>query len=194
MDNDQSWLMQGLVILAKDWEWAACTLVALWLLSGCSDCGRPAWVDKRCIVTAGDAAVEEPKDLVVADIAEPEAEADQEKSRAVGDEEKKEKSDDDAVGFRELCHSLAETVHASFADWPGLPQGWPYALPEGDDLEALGKVPSHPGLVPSHGPPRHVLAQAARTKFETWWGQTTAAVANEEEKKSEAEAAEEAEA
>ena len=109
-------------------------------------------------------------------------------------EVKKAKSDDDAVGFRELCHSLAETVHASFADWPNLLDGWPYKLPEGDDLEALGKVPSHPGLVPSHGPPRHVLAQAARTKFETWWGQTTRAVANEEEKKSEAEAAEEAEA
>ena len=131
-----------------------------------------------------------PKDLMVADIAEPEAEADRgEKSRPEGDEEKKAKSDVDAETFRELCHSLAETVHASFADWPDLPKGWPYKLPEGDDLEALGKVPSHPGLVPSHGPPRDVLAQAARTKFETWWGNRTAAV--EEEKKSEAEAAEE---
>ena len=188
VDHNQSWLMQGLMILAKDWEWAACTIVALWLLSGCSDCGRPAWVDKRCLVTAGDAAaVEEPKDLIVTDMAEPEAGAEEEKSRAEGDEEKKAKSDDDAVSFRELCHSLAERVHASFADWPDLPEGWPYKLPEGDDLEALGKVPSH-------GPSRHVLAHAARTKFETWWGQTTAAVANEEEKKSEAEAAEEAEA
>ena len=58
--NNQTWLLQGIVVLAKDLEWAACTLVALWLLSGCSDCGRPAWVDTRLVI-AGDAAT----DLVV---------------------------------------------------------------------------------------------------------------------------------
>ena len=161
VDNDQSWLMQGLVILAKDWDWAACTLVALWLLSGCSDCGRPAWVDERLVI-AGDAAVEEPKEHVVADM-DPEAEAGQGKSRAVGD---------DAAVFRARCHSIAEKVHSRLADWP-------YPLPQGDDLGALNEVPSH-------GPQRQLLAQDARTKFQTWWKEATAAAVKE---KSEAEAA-----
>ena len=116
------------------------------------------------MVIAGDAAVEEPKEHVVADM-DPEAEAEQGKSRAVGDEEKKEKSDDDAVGFRELCHSLAEKVHANLEEWP-------YLLPEGDDLGALDRVPTH-------GPPRHVLAQGARAKFQTWWEKATAAADKE---------------
>ena len=126
MDHDQSRLMQGLLILAKDWDWAACALVALWLLSGCSDCGRPVWVDKSLVI-AGDAAVEEPKDQVVADM-DPEAEAGQGKSCIEGD---------DAVAvFRARCHGIAKTVHSRLADWP-------YPLPEGDDPGVLNEVPTH---------------------------------------------------
>ena len=158
-------------MLAKDWEWAACTLVALWLLSGCNDCGRPAWVDKRLVI-AGDAAIEEPKEHVVADM-DPEAEAGQGLSRAAGDEEKKEKkSDDDAVGFRELCRSLAEKVHVHLEDWP-------YPLPMGDNNRALDQVPSY-------GLPRYAMAEAARTRFQTWWEKVAVAADKE---KSEAEAA-----
>ena len=47
MDNEQTTFLQGVVVHAKDWEWAACTLVASWLLSCCSECGTPVWVDKR---------------------------------------------------------------------------------------------------------------------------------------------------
>ena len=114
------------------------------------------------MVIAGDAAVEEPKEHVVADM-DPEAEAGQGKSRAVGD---------DAAVFRARCHSIAEKVHSRLADWP-------YPLPQGDDLGALNEVPSH-------GPQRQLLAQDARTKFQTWWKEATAAAVKE---KSEAEAA-----
>ena len=47
MDKDQTAFLKGVVVLAKDWGWAACTLVASWLLSCCSECGTPVWVDKR---------------------------------------------------------------------------------------------------------------------------------------------------
>ena len=110
MDHDQSRLMQGLVILAKGWDWAACTLVALWLLSGCSDCGKPAWVDTRLVI-AGDAAVEEPKEQVVASM-DPEAEAGQGKSLG--------KDKDLAAEFQARCNSIAETVllHHHLEGWP----------------------------------------------------------------------------
>ena len=49
--HDQSYLLQGVVVLAKDWDWAAFTIVAWWLISCCSDCGWSAWVGKR-LVTA----------------------------------------------------------------------------------------------------------------------------------------------
>ena len=114
VDHNQSKLMQGLVILAKDWDWAACTLVALWLLSGCSDCGKPAWVDTRLVI-AGDAAVEEPKEQVVASM-DPEAEAGQGKSLG--------KDKDPAAVFQARCHSIAQTVLSHL-------EGWPYLLPEG---------------------------------------------------------------
>ena len=74
-------------------------------------------MDER-VVIAGDAAVEEPKEHVVAD-KDPEVEAGQGKSRAVGD---------DVAVFRARCHSLTEKVHARLA-------GWPYPLPEGATLE-----------------------------------------------------------
>ena len=31
--HDQSHLLQGVVVLAKDWDWAASTIAALWLVS-----------------------------------------------------------------------------------------------------------------------------------------------------------------
>ena len=49
VDKDQTAFLKGVVVLAKDWEWAACTLVASWLLSCCSECGTPVWVDKRLL-------------------------------------------------------------------------------------------------------------------------------------------------
>ena len=124
--------MQGLLILAKDWGWAACTLVALWLLSGCSDCGRPARVDKSLVI-AGDAAAEEPQDQVVASM-DPEAEAGQGKSLG--------KDKDQAAEFEARCNSIAETVllHHHL-------EGWPYQM----------GVP-----VPTHGEERRHWAEAAR--------------------------------
>ena len=76
------------------------------------------------MVIAGDAAVEEPKEHVVAD-KDPEVEAGQGKSRAVGD---------DVAVFRARCHSLTEKVHSRLADWP-------YPLPEGDDPGVLNEAP-----------------------------------------------------
>ena len=114
------------------------------------------------MVIAGDSPVEEPKEHVVAD-QDPETEAGQGKSRAVGD---------DAAVFRARCHSTAEKVQSRLADWP-------YPLPKGDDLGAVNEVPSH-------GPRRQLLAQDARTKFQMRWKEAATAAAKE---KPEAEAA-----
>ena len=92
------------------------------------------------VVIAGYAAVAEPKEHVVAD-KDPEVEAGQGKSRAVGD---------DVAVFRARCHSLTEKVHSRLADWP-------YLLPKGDDLGVVNEVPSH-------SPRRQLLAQDARAR------------------------------
>ena len=91
------------------------------------------------MVIAGGAAVEEPKEQVVASM-DPEAEAGQGKSLG--------KDKDLAAEFQARCNSIAETVLVYHLE------GWPY--PRG--------VP-----VATHGKERQHLAKVARTKLQTWW-------------------------
>ena len=45
-------LWQGAVVLAKDWQWAALTLLAVWLVTGSCHCGgAPTLVNARMIFT-----------------------------------------------------------------------------------------------------------------------------------------------
>ena len=101
------------------------------------------------MVITGDAAVEEPKEHVVASM-DPEAEAGQGKSLG--------KDKDPAAVFQARCHSIAQTVLSHL-------EGWPYLLPEGGD----------PKPVPTHGEERQRLAKVARTKLQTWWTEATEA-------------------
>ena len=99
-------------MLAKDWGWAACTLVASWLLSCCSECGTPVWVDKRLITC--ESAEEPNEDMLVTD---PKG-ADQR--------------------FEELCVEVLHQFHE--ATKMNSAVGWPSPLPQGkdDDLQRLG--------------------------------------------------------
>ena len=51
MDIEQSELLQSAVVLAKDWDWAALTVIAVWMVTcGCPR-GDRAWCDERLIFT-----------------------------------------------------------------------------------------------------------------------------------------------
>ena len=54
IDVDQSDLLAGGVVLCKDWQWAALTLLAAWLLLCTCPCGTPELCDPRLIFTAHD--------------------------------------------------------------------------------------------------------------------------------------------
>ena len=54
IDVDQSDLLAGGVVLCKDWQWAALTLLAAWLLQCTCPCGTPDLCDPRLIFTAHD--------------------------------------------------------------------------------------------------------------------------------------------
>ena len=54
VDVEQSTLLMGAVVLAKDWQWAALTLVASWILSCCCSCGTPLLADPNLFCTWSD--------------------------------------------------------------------------------------------------------------------------------------------
>ena len=51
VDVEQSELLMGAVVLAKDWTWAALTLVASWMLLCCCSVGTPLLADPNLFVT-----------------------------------------------------------------------------------------------------------------------------------------------
>ena len=54
VDSEQSRLLLGAVVLAKDWRWAAMTVVASWMLTCCCACGTPLLADPDLFVTEDD--------------------------------------------------------------------------------------------------------------------------------------------
>ena len=112
MDNDQTTFLKGVVVLAKDWEWAACTLVASWLLSCCSECGTPVWVDKRLIFESA----EEPNEGMPG--TDPQEGADQR--------------------FEKLCVKVLHEFHEAMT--MNSAAGWPFHLPQGKDDDTTVSV------------------------------------------------------
>ena len=51
MDSEQTELLSGLVIITKNWQWAALTVVASWFLSCSCECGELSWPNKARIIT-----------------------------------------------------------------------------------------------------------------------------------------------
>ena len=45
VDAEQTELLCGAVVLAKNWKWAALTYLAAWVLTCCCPSGEPAWPD-----------------------------------------------------------------------------------------------------------------------------------------------------
>ena len=60
VDSEQTELLSGLVIITKNWQWAALTVVASWFLSCSCECGELSWPNKARIITTE--AWEEPVD------------------------------------------------------------------------------------------------------------------------------------
>ena len=54
VDDQQTELLAGLVIITKNWEWAALTVVASWLLSCSFECDERSWPDKKRIIATED--------------------------------------------------------------------------------------------------------------------------------------------
>ena len=50
VDSEQTKLVSGLVIITKNWEWAALTVVASWLLSCSCECGELSWPNAARII------------------------------------------------------------------------------------------------------------------------------------------------
>ena len=50
VDSEQTELVSGLVIITKNWEWAALTVVASWLLSCTCECGELSWPNAARII------------------------------------------------------------------------------------------------------------------------------------------------
>ena len=100
-------------MLAKDWEWAACTLVASWLLSCCSECGTPVWVDKRLMTC--ESAEELNEDMSGTD---PKEGADQR--------------------FEKLCVKVLHEFHEAMT--MNSAAGWPFHLPQGKDDDTTVSV------------------------------------------------------
>ncbi len=59
MDNEQATLLQGAVVLAKDWEWAALTAIAAWLVTCCCPVGEASWPEEKLIFAEGDKKTDE---------------------------------------------------------------------------------------------------------------------------------------
>ena len=51
VDSEQTELLSGLVIITKNWQWAALTVVASWFLSCSCECGELSWPNKARIIT-----------------------------------------------------------------------------------------------------------------------------------------------
>ena len=49
VDEEQTTMLQSLLIVAKDWERLQLTCAALWFLGGCSACRTPAWPREELI-------------------------------------------------------------------------------------------------------------------------------------------------
>ena len=60
VDSEQTELLSGLVIITKNWQWAALTVVASWFLSCSCECGELSWPNKARIIATE--AWEEPVD------------------------------------------------------------------------------------------------------------------------------------
>ena len=70
VDECQSKLLMSAVVLAKDWTWAALTLVASWILLGCCPSEFPLLADPRLIRTEdvdGDPPVSGPEPVHASD-------------------------------------------------------------------------------------------------------------------------------
>ena len=50
VDSEQTELLSGLVIITKNWQWAALTVVASWFLSCSCECGELSWPNKARII------------------------------------------------------------------------------------------------------------------------------------------------
>ncbi len=113
LDNEQSDLLSGFVVKVKDWEWAALTVLAAWVLTCCCPAGPPAWISPSRVVSN----LEEDDALEEEVHPEPSASSSKE------------------VQFTEKCHNLCLELLAGV-----LPRSWPVQNPAEWPIDLGGLV------------------------------------------------------
>ena len=102
LDNEQSDLLSGFVVKVKDWEWAALTVLAAWVLTCCCPAGPPAWITPSRVISNWE------EDDALEEEVHPEPSASSSKE----------------VQFTEKCHKLCLELLAGV-----LPRSWPVQNP-----------------------------------------------------------------
>ena len=111
VDSEQTELLSGLVIITKNWQWAALTVVASWFLSCSCECGELSWPNKARIITTE--AWEETVD--------PLDDGGEEKGTAepaAGDGVQQPRQQKPEDLFLEMCELFRTELEARFPTWP----------------------------------------------------------------------------
>jgi len=110
VDECQSQVLMGAVVKAKDWTWAALTLVASWILLGCCPCGDPLLADPNLFRTE-DAADGDP-------VCGPERDSEAEDPLPAIDDRVNKQSRQQRLRFYRLCREVARKFVEQVDQWP----------------------------------------------------------------------------